>query len=286
MTDQIPSSGGEQQASLPPEFNDVEHFQSVVRNYINREILQDFHDLGDETWQPHIGTSRASMRVALTHKDEDSLLLTHGRMMLYYMTFGKAAALQAPVYGTPITTFHESVAFYPQIRLYFSEDLDSVESGFDPITSETTFRLMHETGATFTPTKAKEIALKIKALFCASKGFTWKKGREKWVYKDESKGYDFRLLAWDEAEAKKLIEQVLDIQSHNPDWSLLGVATKKKHYVTVPGNHTIYGKSRRQPRDRPIGYVRFRYAELKIWGMNDVTLVDRTGFRHAPLIKA
>ena len=148
-------------------------------------------------------------------------------------------------------------------------------------------RLINETSASYTPEKAKLLANKIKTSFSSGKGFTWKKGREKWVYKDASKGYDFRLLAWNEAEAKKVIEQVLDIQSHSPNWDLLSVATKKKNYTTIPGTHQVYGKQRRKPRDRPIAFVRFRRAELKLHGLfSDITLIDRTGFRTNPVIDA
>lgn len=266
-----------------PEFNDVEHFQSTVRKVVNSLVREHFKDIDESVELANISTPRSSLRRACTHDDTDSLLMTVGKLNLYRFVVDPSANLP-PIYGIPLTTFHESVKFHPQIRLYFHEDLNLVESGYSPLEAEITFRLMRETGATLTPTEAKVIANKIKTLFCANKGFTWKKGREKWVYKDESKGYDFRLLAWNETEAKKVIERVLDIQSHSPDWDYLSVATKKKTYTTVPGNHTIYGKSRRKPRDRPIGYVRFRYAELKVWGMNDVTLVDRTGLRRSPLV--
>lgn len=273
--------------ALPEPFSDIEHLQLVIRRYLNKQIREDFRDLfGDsEVWEPEVGTTRGAMLRALLHEDSDPITVTAVRMMLYYFTYAKARSLQAPIYGIPTTTFHESIKFHPQIRLYFSEDLNLVESGYSPIEAEITWRLIGETSSTITPQEATKIANKIKTNFCTGTGFNWKKGREKWLYKDEAKGYDFRLLCWNESEAKKVISQVLDVSNHTPDWDFLSVATKKKTFSTVPGNHTIYGKTRRKPRDRPIGYVRFRYAELKVWGMpNDICLVDRTGFRRSPLV--
>lgn len=271
--------------AIPPEFNEVEHIQSVTRRYLNRQVREDFQDLGGDDWEPETGTTRGAMRHALTHKDTDPLPVTLSRMFLYYFTYQKAQALQAPVYGLPVTTFHDAVKFHPQVRLYFCEGVEDVEEGFTPVEAEVTFRLVRETSATITPGEAKSIATRIKTNFASGNGFTWKKGKEKWLYFDAALGYDFRLLAFSEAEARKVIEQVLDISNHTPDWDNLGVATKKKTFPTMPGTHTVYGKSRRKPRERPTATVRFRYAELKVWGLpNDITLVDRTGFRHNPLI--
>ncbi|MCY7272387.1 MAG: hypothetical protein LH702_01240, partial [Phormidesmis sp. CAN_BIN44] len=107
-------------------------------------------------------------------------------------------------------------------------------------------------------------------------------------YKDPSKGYNFQLYIWNETEAKRVIEQVLDIRGHSPNWEkYLDGTTKKKTFPIVPGNQFLFGKSRRKPRERPIATVRFKYAELKIHGLpNDIQLVDRTGFRRNPLVKA
>lgn len=278
--------------ALPEPFSDVEHLQAVVRRYLNKQIRENFRDLfGDgDTWEPEVGTTRGSMLRALLHEDSDPIQVTCLRMMLYYFTYGKARDLQTPIYGIPTTTFHESLRFHPQIRLYFLEDSSQVESDFSPVEGEFTFRLMDEDAKTITPTDAQRYANKIKQLFASNSGFVWKKGKQKWLYKDTLKGYDFRLLAWNEAEAKKVIEQVLDIQGHTPDWNILEDATKvKDEKVTspIPDKHLVYGKQRRKPRHRPVAYVRFRYAELKLWGLqNDITLVDRTGSRRRALIKA
>lgn len=268
---------------LPEGFNEFEHLQDLIRREHNKFVREYFkNELDDD-----ISTPRASLKHACLIKDEDTAAMTEMRQWLFEITCRHAQSLQPAIYGIPVSTYHDSIAFYPQVMLYFLEDLQNVEEGHQPVDAEISFRLMHETSATYTPVKAKALATRIKSALSSGNGFVWKKGREKWIYQDNSKGYDFRLLAWNEAEAKKVIEQVLDIQSHSPDWNLLSVATKKKQYTTVPGTHEVYGKSRRKPRDRPIAFVRFRYAELKLHGLfNDITLIDRTGFRSNPIIPA
>lgn len=272
--------------SIPPEFNEVELLQSVIRRYVNRQIREDFQDLGGDDWEPEVGTTRGAMRHALTHKDADSVPITLARMFLYYFTYGKAQALQAPLYGIPATQFQESIKFHPQVKLLFLEDQSLVEKGYEEVKAEVSFRLMGETESTITPAKAQTLARKINTLFATGQGFTWKKGHEKWVYTDQSRGYLLRVLAWNESEAKKIIEQVLDVQGHTPNWQeYLSKSTRQRSFSAIPGNHLVYGKQRRKPRDRPVAFVRFRYAELKVWGMaHAVTLVDKTGRKRNSLI--
>lgn len=275
---------------LPEGFSEFEFLQDTIRRVQNRIVRTDFRDLGDENWDPDITTGRGALRHACTLKDEDSADMLLMRLWLYYIILKKAQDLHPAIYGVPVTSFHETLKFHPQIRLYFLEDADRVESGYSQVEGEITFRLVGETENTINEAKAKVYANKIRTLFCSGAGFVWRKGRQKWVYKDTKRGYDFRLLATSESEARRVIEQVLDIQSHSPNWDLLKDATKVKDNTLaspIPGNHFVYGKTRRKPRHRPVAYVRFRYAELKVWGLpNDIVLVDNTATRRNALVKA
>lgn len=273
--------------ALPTGFSSWEHLQTTIQQVQNRIVREEFNDVGDDSWDDDITTPRGTLRVACTLKDDDSALETLNKLLLFYIVLRKASDLHPAIYGIPVTAFQESNVFFPQIRLFFLEDSSQVENTYSPVEAEVTFRLINETRETITEANAKVIANKIKNLFGTANGFTWKKGREYWTYKDLSKGYDFRVYAWNETEAKKIIEQVMDIQSHTPDWEkYLEGTTKKKTFRTVPLSSRIYGKVRREARERPIATVRFKYAELKIHGLtNDVQLFDRTGFRHNPLVK-
>lgn len=59
----------------------------------------------------------------------------------------------------------------------------------------------------------------------------------------------------------------------------------KKLYPVKPNKELIYGKQKRPPRRRPVETVKFKYAEMHVWGIpSAITLVDITGNRPAPLV--
>lgn len=197
------------------------------------------------------------------------------RLFFFYICLRKAQDLQAPIYGIPVTAFQETWQFTPQVKLYFSEDTSNVEEGFRPIRGEITYRLVGSSGQNLNETRATQLANKIYNLF---RGFTWQRGWYKATYLDKSKGYDFRLLVNSKEEGKKIIEQVLDIQDQMPEWKLFQYSARENPsdaFPTMPPREIIYGKSIRLPRRRPRGTVKFRRAELLIWGLNKpITLVD------------
>ncbi|KAM3112873.1 hypothetical protein [Phormidesmis sp. 146-33] len=270
---------------LPENFSSWEHFQQTLMQVQNRIVREEFNDLGSD-WDDDITTSRGSLRVASTLRDADSALETLNKLMFFYFVLRKGADLQGSIYGMPSIAFQEQFTFAPQIRLYFLEDARDVEQGFSPVEGDITFRLTRESPETITPSEARNLASRVRSAFTAAGGFVWKKGRVKVTYLDKKRGYDFRLLVTSEAEGKRIIEQVLDIQSHAPDWDFLTVHESRATFPIVPGNHTVYGKSRRKMRRRPRADVRFRWAELHIHGLpNPVVLVDRTGTKRDALVK-
>lgn len=271
--------------ALPEGFNPVEFLQDTVMKVQNRIVRDEFNDVGDDDWEADITTSRGALRVACTHQDSDSIDVTLTRLWLFYGCLRKASDFHPPIYGIPIDSYQQQVTFLPQIKLHFLENLRDVEPGFEAVEGEISFRLMHETPETMTPAKAQTLANKIRSLFAGSSGFIWKKGRVKVVYLDKEKGYDFRLLVTSETEGRRIVEQVLDIQNHSPDWQNLSIAESRANFPIIPPNHLVYGKQRRKPRRRPRADVHFKFAELHLHGLpNPIILVDRTGiYRHALL---
>lgn len=263
---------------LPQGFSEWEHLQNALMQTYNRVVRAEFSDTGDENWDPTITTPRASLRVACTIKDSDSALMVHLRMSLFYMVLRKASDLQLPVYGIPVDEYHAAVTFRPQIQLYFQEDSDDVEPGYAPVTGEIGFRLMNETSESVTQANVNNWANKIKTNFATGANFTWRKGRLKCAYYDREKGYRLQLLVTTEAEGKRVIEQVLDIQNHAPDWEYLSVVETREsssRFPTIPPTKTIVGKPRRMPRRRPVATVKFRHALLFVYGLpQPIVLVD------------
>lgn len=189
------------------------------------------------------------------------------------------------VYGVPVTTFQDLYEFAPQVKLMFYQT--KLEAGDDnpPATGEINFRITGETHETFNEAKALLLANKINEKFAVGSVFIWHKGKQIVSYVDKAKGYKFQLYVPDETEGRRIIEQVLDIRGHSPDWDLLTISKSTKAYPDTPPKKIIYGQSRRTPRRRPVENIRFRYAELHIWGLTSaVTLVDTTGYRPNPLV--
>lgn len=265
--------------ALPPEFQAQEHLQSVIRRWVNREVRDYFIDLGGDEWDPDIASPRGSLRLACTHEDTDSLLMTQLRFMLFERI--RRSAFDVPYYGIPIPGYHVSSKFRPQIALYFQEDIQDVEPGFSPVDGIVRFRLMDYESSGITPPIAQTFANRIETNFGNGGGFVWRKGRVMCSYTDRERGYKLQILARDDTYARQLIERVLDIQNHTPDWSRLNVSANQNEaaaYPPIPGNELIYGESRRLPRRRPVADVRFQASYLNIWGLtNPQVLYDRTG---------
>lgn len=267
---------------LPEGFSEWEHLQDQIRIEHNKRARKWFTGVDDDD----ISTARASIKHACIIKDNDTAIMTLMRLWLFEVFVGHAKSLQPDIYGIPITTFQTQIEFKPQVQLYFVEASRDVEAGYAPVEGEISFRLTEaQYQQDVSPAEAKNLANKIKAVM-ATPIFVWKKGRILCTYKDPDRGYNFQLYCFNETEGRRVIEQVLDIRNHSPDWDLLVVHESKRNFPIVPPQKVVYGKSRRQPRKRPRADVRFRYATLHLYGLqNPITLVDTTGFRRNPLVK-
>lgn len=267
---------------LPEPFSDVEHLQAVVRRYLNKQIREDFRDLfGDgDTWEPEISTTRGSMLRALLHEDSDPITVTAVRMMLYYFTYGRAKALQPDIYGTSITSQNRVIrAKKPEITLYFNNKPYQLNKDNKFVEGQISFRLMDKTYKTITMVEIETYARKIKSLFATPK-FIWHKGKEMVSYTDWEMGYQLQLLVRDKVEGKRIIEQVLDIQGHTPEWDLMQHSKNEDEaeaYPENPRSETILGKTVEGLRKRPKEEVVFRYATLTMRGRaRGINLVDTT----------
>lgn len=260
---------------LPEPFSDVEHWQRVVKREYNDEIRKHFQDKFGEgdTWEAEIETTRGQMLQALLHQDSDPVQVTLGRMQLYQFVFTQRQdnSTIIDMYDRPYDDF----TYRPEIKLYFSQSRRSIPSDQPRATGEISYRLMHETSESLVESEVRTRANKIKQLFTQPNLFIWHKSKLKFTYSDLKNGYNFRILVTTEAEAKRIIEQVLDIENKTPDWDYL-VEHKPLKVVnnTIKTKH-IYGKSRKVPRWRPTEDVKFRYASLSIHGIpKPIYIVD------------
>lgn len=278
--------------ALPEPFSDIEHLQLVVRRYLNKQIREDFRDLfGDsDTWEPEVGTTRGAMLRALLHEDSDPIAVTNTRMMLYYFTYGAAKAMQPDIVGESLITLDQKRKYKPQITLFFSNNKQYNPNKKNTVVDgQISFRLMNETATTLTMAEVERFATRIKSAFVVPK-FKWQKGRTLVSYTDWDKGYQFELLVINEVEARRIVEQVLDIQGHTPDWEKLNIkenAVPTETYPAIPGKETILGKVEDKPVKRPVEDVYFRYATLLLNGRGRaITLVDTTYTKRNPIERA
>ena len=265
--------------AIPSDFSEVEHLQALIRRYLNKEVRDHFRDLGDDFWEPEVITTRGAMRHALTHKDGDPFQITLGRMFLYYFTYGQAKALQQPIYGVPVKEFDRSFKYKPQIHLRFYQPRFNIPSSTNnnglsskPIESTISFRLMNETSESLTITELERYANRIKTNFGNGGGYRWEKGKTTVSYFDKERGYRLKLFCKTKSDGKSLIEQILDIQQHTPDWSRMTTIENEEpleRYPTVPSPRTqrILGKFVDRPIERPVVDVRYRYNTISIHGL-------------------
>ncbi len=192
-------------------------------------------------------------------------------------------------YSIPIEDYQIQRKFKPQCTLHFWQIPEEVKTKFRPIEAQISFRLMGKESTNITKQNILDLATKIKTKFGGKTPFQFIKGKELWSYTEPVKGYSLQLYVRDEAQARKAIEQTLDLQGHSPDWKKLRRNTAPNPEVVFPDRpdrEVILGESRVMPRRRPGGTVEFRYATLFIWGLpNPYILYDRTGQAKSPVLK-
>lgn len=273
-------------ASEPPGPDPVEQFQRAVDRVYGRELRNWFYDVADDETLDINNNARHALYRACQHLVDDSLILTVGRMLLFDMAVrGRYAAESI---GTTDRAPHVIRRGKPKVLLFFMEDVGDVEPGYSPVRGEISVRIMDETAESITQSRAQTLANRVKSNFAIGEGFLWKKGKVMCAYSDWEKGYQLQLLCRDKSEGRRVIEQVLDIQGHAPDWEFMTVAENEspgEAYPIIPRTERILGQTRRLPRRRPIATVRFKYANLFVPGLPaPISLVDRTGTYANPLV--
>lgn len=250
---------------LPDKFSEWEHLQDQVRRYHNKQVNLFFKN----TNSGNFSTPKEHLKHACLMKDDDTAEMTLLRKLLFEFDAGHAQSLQAPIYGIPVDDFQGEVTFKPQVHLHFRERYPYIADRVRAVTGEISFRLMDETGATFSRAKAEVLAGDIKREF-GSPIFVWNKGKYVYYYKDSEHGYHLRLLVTTKTEGERVTKAVLGIRGHifNDDYS--DYVENTRTYPNNPGNHTIYGQSVPKPIRRPTADVRFRYAQLTLHGRTKV----------------
>jgi len=257
--------------------NEWKNQRNFLRKTHNKEVNEWFRDIDDPI--PDNSTPRKQAKKACLIRASDSqnmaLLKIHSFMYVVQRVQHKPN-----IFGVPIGTVNAQRKYRPQIVLEFLEDEFDVENTYERVEGRISFRLMNETSESISRTELRTMATKIKTEFGASNGYIWKKGKDLASYTDWDKGYQLQLYVRNKTDAKAIINKVLDIQGHTPNWSKLYYKENDDPidaYPTVPPSINILGETKREPRIRPIASVRFQYAYCSIWGKpRPVILYDRS----------
>lgn len=254
--------------------NDVERFQDFCRRFINRKVREHFNDLGGDDWRPDFNVSRHFTRWICTHQDTDPMMLTLGRLMVYF--FKVQGLLEEPIFMLPATNLIESVSTVAQVILHFQESARDARANnrpYTPLRAQHSIRVRDnfETAAS-----VNTLARKINTIF-NTPPFVYDKGRTKFTYQDKSKGHLLIITAINESEAKSVINKMLDIVDDSPNWDLLSESRSNQNFTTTE-RFRAAGENYKKPQYRPLGKVRFSHAELHIPNMKrNLTLIDKTG---------
>jgi len=187
---------------------------------------------------------------------------------------------------TPEQEVIERVARRPQILMLFEQPAKELTENFPrPVVGRISCRIMTKETATITKQDLELYAGRIKTLFGGETPFIWERGKECYSYTDPIKGYRLQIHALNETAAKKVVEQVLDIQSHSPDWEFMSknaaVQGGEDKYDDTPTNQTILGERYKKKRRRPRVTMVFWKAEIFIDGIAGNTLLcDRNGYTY------
>lgn len=257
--------------TLPNDFNEWENLQDLVRKDHNRAVSEYFKNQPDND----ISTPKSRLKHTCRIKDADTATMTLMRMWLFEITIGHAQSLQTPISGIPTQELQRITKYKPQVKLYFQEEFDSqVHTERKRLaTAEITFRLMDKESDTIDRRFVEKLAADIKK-YIAKPPLVWAKGWYKCTYTDISSGYDFRLMVKSENEGIRVIKQVLSIRDEVYQEKFLQFIDHKRTYSNNPGTHRVYGRNVTKPIERPRVDVKFRHAQLLIYGQpNPINLV-------------
>ncbi|MBW4425323.1 MAG: hypothetical protein KME50_12955 [Nostoc desertorum CM1-VF14] len=174
------------------------------------------------------------------------------------------------------------------LKFYQKQNKDPMKGAItDKLWMQISFRLMNKGKENFANDEyLKFLANKIHVKF-ATPPFKINKGKQVYTYCDFEKGYQLKLDVTTQAEARRIVEQVLDIQGHRVDDDLLRIGSKPVNGVsTIPEKITIRGKVEKLPVRGKEGVVTFLYAYLNLGeNLPPINLVDLTGKRRDVVYK-
>ncbi|GAP99125.1 hypothetical protein [Leptolyngbya sp. NIES-2104] len=250
----------------PPEF-----IQDTIRKTINKEVMEWFKDVTDDD---DISTPRGALKRACTHVENDNNDMTMLRMLLFYMVCG---AMDEPRGWLAPEREIITMEGNPQVILLFAETKQSMKArkAKKRHTMRCSFRLLKEDFATSADeAKIDRLAMSIKRNFPQT--FKHQVAQTTYAYVDKANGYQLRIAAFQENDARDLVRKLLDCsldQSISFDESKFSRASTKRR--STPPTKRILGETKRLGDRRPTAIMTLQQADLFIAGYGSRTLLLR-----------
>jgi hypothetical protein len=249
--------------------NEFELLLSFFLNYWNRVVESDFKQDIDidsvearENWGNWSNEQQIKYICRIKNIDTAAMMLL--RMSLF-MFVRNGIIDPTEFFVNPVENWtRETVIRKPQVQLKFFEKLADQRLGNRgyPLRLVVSFRLNGKPND-YSYAELRTLVNKIENAFTPFKYYN--KGREKYLYTDPENGYDFRLLLTKD-DAKEIIQNVMGLNDHTPDWELLRLATKPdKNYANRDSAGIILGKQEYYPDFRPIGKVWLHSGQITMY---------------------
>jgi hypothetical protein len=221
----------------------------------------------------------------LMHFETDSTIVTWLKLALYYFEFNGLGNITEPgveiakIYGIPVDSLQESVRFIPQVKVFFREKtIEAWNDGRRPRIAEMTIRLDSDYVAAL---KESKDALPLLASIVSDtfKAITYKKGYQKYHYRDLDNNYRLSVFVDTAAEAKMLFTALLNINGHTPDFANHLIYPKTTKDYTVVETKKILGADLEMYPERTEANMVFYKAELHWKGIYPILLVNNS-YKH------
>lgn len=262
----------------PAPLSPWEHLQSTLIRVHNQRVRGYFRsneeDLGD------INTPSGSVLRACLIVDDDSQLQVLNRQLFFWFQVGAIRELIDPIVGTPLADFQQGKKYRPTITLNFEQDADSVAEGSRPLTAQVSFGANQISSLSITEAQLNNLARDIKREFGSAKGLVWSKGKYLCTYKDEDGQFNNQIYALNPVEAQDILRKICQVLDKPFDDDLFTSHEPRRSNTTPTGTVTVLAKSRKKPKWRPNGRVRFKSASIKLWPLPTPIYLVSTPWRH------
>jgi hypothetical protein len=248
---------------VPENFNEFEHLQNVLMKTHNRIVTSFFrNDLLDDD----ITSPEGAVKYAVTIKDNDNGITMLTRMLLFLGHCGYLENMfNDSFYGIPISEFHETTAFLPQVTLVFREtkkDSKRLGRANAPKRFRISFRIQKQSNL-ITNSDIIQLRNLINLKFPPTgKHYC---GLNLYDYYDPINGVNkhYFLPARSKAEAVKFYYRFFDLLDILVDQSFI---TEKKMAIRKQKTVSLLGEPTQIKQSPVVGTVRLKSVWLHIWG--------------------